>query len=294
MIREAKASLLHGDTECLFASVEAAIRFQQENGLAGRSKVVAYNQAYYQALAEEIARWPYADDNDPRRYEDHTNLHPQCPGLETVYIPGGEFVMGSTGYDNEKPRHHVRVAPFYIGKYPITQSQWEAIMGENPSYFKGNPALPVENVSWNDAKSFCEKIAKATGQDYRLPTEAEWEYACRAGTTGDYAGDLIEIAWYNNNSDYRTHPVGRLNPNDWGVHDMHGNVWEWCEDDWHGSYDGAPADGSAWVDTPTRGSYRVIRGGCWYNLAVSCRSASRIFDSPDYHDVNVGFRVVIG
>ncbi len=215
--------------------------------------------------------------------------------LEMIFVPGGSFKMGSPegeGYDSERPQHEVTVPGFYLGKYQVTQAQWEAVMGKNPSHFKGDPALPVENVTWNDAKEFCEKLAKVTGQAYRLPSEAEWEYACRAGTTGDYAGDLDAMAWHSKNSGGKTHPVGQLQHNAFGLYDMHGNVWEWCEDDWHGSYAGAPTDGRAWVDTPSRGSLRVARGGGWRDNAVFCRSASRYRLSPGYRDDYLGFRLL--
>ena len=215
--------------------------------------------------------------------------------LEMIYVPGCSFKMGSPegeGYDSERPQHDVTVSGFYIGKFQITQAQWEAVMGKNPSHFKGDPALPVESVSWNEAKQFCEKLAQMTGKAYRLPSEAEWEYACRAGTTGDYAGDLDAMAWYSENSGGKTHPVGQKQPNAFGLYDMHGNVWEWCEDDWHDSYAGAPTDGRVWVHTPSRGSYRVDRGGSWYDIAVLCRSAYRLRYAPGDRIDNLGFRLL--
>ncbi len=215
--------------------------------------------------------------------------------LEMIFVPGGSFKMGSpkgVGGDYERPQRNVTVPDFYIGKYQVTQAQWEAVMGKNPSYFKGDPDLPVENVSWNDAKQFCEKLTKMTGENYRLPSEAEWEYACRAGTTGDYAGDLDAMAWYSENSGGKTHPVGQKQHNAFGLYDMHGNVWEWCEDDWHDSYAGAPKDGRAWVDTPSRGSVRVFRGGGWHYGAVACRSASRGSYAPGIRCHNLGFRLL--
>jgi formylglycine-generating enzyme required for sulfatase activity len=217
--------------------------------------------------------------------------------LEMIFVPGGSFRMGSStgkGLDDERPQHDVIVPDFYIGKYQITQAQWEAVMNKNPSHFTYDLALPVENVSWNDAKQFCEKLSKMMSKAYRLPSEAEWEYACRAGTTGDYAGDLDAMAWHWNNSSGKTHPVGQKQPNAFGIYDMHGNVWEWCEDVWHANYDGAPTDNSAWLRNGAS-SGRVVRGGSWdYNKSV-CRSAKRnYYYPPDAHYVNIGFRVVVG
>ncbi len=201
-----------------------------------------------------------------------------------VTIPAGSFMMGSPdtdqdAWDHEKPQHLVNVKAFAIGKYPVTQGQYKAVMGSNPSRFQGNPNRPVECVSWYDATKFCEKLSQLTGKQYRLPSEAEWEYACRAGTStcyyfGDDAGQLRNYAWFGDNSgnslidseglwdsepDWkiyhekildngcRTKSVGHKLPNQWGLHDMHGNVWEWCLDHWHDNYKGAPTDGSAWV-----------------------------------------------
>jgi formylglycine-generating enzyme required for sulfatase activity len=215
--------------------------------------------------------------------------------LEMIFVPGGTFKMGAPkgkGNDGERPQHDVTVPDFYIGKYPITQAQWKATMGKNSSHFKGDPTLPVEIVLWNDAKKFCEMISQITGKAYRLPSEAEWEYACRAGTTGDYAGDLDAMAWYSNNSGGKTHPVGRKQPNAFGLYDMHGNVWEWCEDVWHANYDGAPVDGSPWLSGGS--SYRMLRGGSWGVNSVYCRSAHRYNNAPGNSNNNLGFRIVVG
>ncbi|CCI09626.1 SUMF1/EgtB/PvdO family nonheme iron enzyme [Microcystis aeruginosa] len=223
--------------------------------------------------------------------------------LEMVGLPAGQFLMGSPDSDPdasdfEKPQHQVQVNSFAIGKYPVTQAQYQAVMGTNPSFFKNNPQNPVENVNWNDAQAFCQKLSQITGKTYRLPTEAEWEYACRAGTTtryyfGDDANQLGDYAWYKANSQQTTHPVGQKKPNAWGLYDMSGNVWEWCEDDWHDNYIGAPKDGSAWLTNDN--DYQIVRGGSWYDDPNSCRSAYR-FDH--YHRVSnfnlVGFRVVCG
>lgn len=180
-----------------------------------------------------------------------------------VYIPGGSFLMGapeteegSRSRDSERPQHRVEIAPFYMGRYPVTQAQYQAVMGENPSYFKGENN-PVERVSWHKAKEFCQKLSEQTGKTYRLPSEAQWEYACRAGTTTPfYFGETIstDLANYDGNSRYgngkkgvyriKTTPVRSFPPNAFGLYDMHGNVWEWCEDIWHKNYEGAPNDGS--------------------------------------------------
>jgi len=237
-----------------------------------------------------------------------TNSSPQIltetlPGnikLEMVKIPAGSFLMGSadndeSDYGNEKPQHRVNLQEFYLGKYPVTQEQYQAIMRNNPSDFKDNPKNPVENVRWNDAEYFCQKLSEKTGKNYRLPSEAEWEYACRAGTqTRYYFGDdetqLGEYAWYRENSGGKTHPVGQKKPNDWGLYDMSGNVWEWCEDGWHKNYENAPTDGTAWNDNHSLTNLRVLRGGSWNAALGACRSACRFFNVN--RDFNFGFRVV--
>ncbi len=217
--------------------------------------------------------------------------------LEMVYIPGGTFIMGSPNdeagrEDDESPQHQVTVPAFYAGKYPITQAQWEAVMGNdpsyfNPSYFKGEKR-PVEQVSWYDAVEFCEKLSQTTGKTYRLLSEAEWEYACRAGTTTPFHfGETItpELVNYNGNE---STDVGSFPPNAFGLYDMHGNVWEWCSDKWLDNYDGAPTDGSSWE---SGNNYRMGRGGWWGNDLKNCRSAVRSYDSPIYGELFNGFRV---
>ena len=222
--------------------------------------------------------------------------------LEMVGLPAGKFLMGSPdsaiyASDEEKPQHQVQVNSFAIGKYPVTQAQYEAVMGTNPSWFKNNPQNPVEKVSWDDAQAFCQKLSQITGKTYRLPTEAEWEYACRAGTTtryyfGDDASQLGDYAWYRGNSQAKTHPVGQKRANAWGLYDMSGNVWEWCEDNWHDNYIGAPTDGSAWLKNGND-NRSPLRGGSWGSIPTYCRSAFRDLIIRrvlrlDY----VGFRVV--
>ncbi|MFN0085906.1 MAG: SUMF1/EgtB/PvdO family nonheme iron enzyme [Blastocatellia bacterium] len=220
--------------------------------------------------------------------------------IEMVPLPGGTFLMGSVrdeslNYDIESPQHRVTVSPFLIGKYEVTQAQWKAVMGEknNPSRFQGDD-LPVEYVSWNEAQEFCSILTKMTGKTWRLPTEAEWEYAARVGTTGQYAGNLDAMAWYGKNSGGRTHPVGTMRPNRWGLHDIYGNVGEWCGDRYSRSYYGELQKQGVAIDPrgPANGSVRVIRGCGWGSSDVDCRSASRGSWTPIHRDDALGFRLV--
>jgi formylglycine-generating enzyme required for sulfatase activity len=213
---------------------------------------------------------------------------------DMVLVKGGTFQMGSNEHDSKKPIHSVTLADFEIGKYPVTQKLWMDIMGQNPSYYEGED-LPVENVSWKDVKDFLQKLnARFPGMDYRLPTEAEWEYAARGGEKGakdkyDYAGgnELDELGWYSINSGGETHPVGRKKPNQLGLYDMSGNVWEWCQD-WYGDY---PTGSQTNPAGPTSGSYRVIRGGSWRGDPAYCRVAFRSYGTPGLRYSNVGFRL---
>jgi len=218
--------------------------------------------------------------------------------LDMVLIPAGSFTMGDdSGGSDEKPAHRVRITkPFYLGKYEVTQEQWQAVMGDNPSNFKG-PKNPVEEVSWDDCQGFLAKLnAKhaGTGRQFTLPTEAQWEYACRAGSTtqfsfGDDEASLDEYAWFSDNSDSQTHPVGQKKANAWNLYDMHGNVWEWCQDRYDsGYYANSPTNDPS---GPALGSNRVNRGGGWCNYARSCRSASRDGYSPGYRLNYLGFRL---
>jgi formylglycine-generating enzyme required for sulfatase activity len=224
-------------------------------------------------------------------------------GMEFVWIPPGNFMMGAenggdykkpvhNGDDYEKPVHRVTISEgLYMGKYEVTQAQWQAVMGNNPSQFKGDN-LPVAEVSWDDAIAFIARMnAQNDGYTYRLPSEAEWEYAARAGTTGDYAGDLDAMAWYSANSGNKTHSVGTKLPNAFGLFDMHGNVWEWCQDWYHNTYAGAPADGSAWLSGGEQHD-RVLRGGSWDDYANYCRSAFRRWYAPNGRGFGFGLRVV--
>lgn len=206
--------------------------------------------------------------------------------------------MGSEkGSDDEKPVHAVRVPPFYVGRTEVTQAQWRAVMGSLPDVGFPGDDRPVERVSWQEAKVFCRRLSEVTGYQFRLPTEAEWEYAARGGTTTEYSfGDdpdeLGRYAWFNQNSDNQTHPVAKKLPNPFGLFDVHGNVWEWCEDPWHSNYEGAPADGSAW-NSGGDDTFRVLRGGSW-SCDLSLRSATRLNVSPVYRSDDNGFRVVVG
>ena len=239
--------------------------------------------------------------------------------LEMVYIPDGTFMMGSPsgeGTDREKPQHEVTVQSFLMGKYSVTQAQWKRVaalpkvnrdLKTDPSHFKGDKR-PVEQVSGNDVVEFFDRLSEYTNKQYRLPSEAEWEYACRAGTTTPFHfGETItsELANYNGNSTYAFAPkgknrretieVGSFPPNAFGLYDMHGNVWEWCQDTWHESYKGAPSDASAWIDNDNQ--YRILRGGSWLYYPKDCRSASRNYDVRAERcniDYDIGFRVVCG
>ena len=214
------------------------------------------------------------------------------PACEFVLVPGGTFTMGSPPQEfgrgeDEGPQHDVTLQPFLLARTEITQQVWEAVMGANPASFKG-PRRPVETISWGEAQSFCEK----TG--LRLPSEAESEYASRRGSTsrypsGDNDGDLIEVGWYASSSGRETHPVAGRKPNAFGLLDMQGNVWEWCQDVHQDGYEGAPSDGSAW-EADAKGK-RVYRGGSTYTIASSCRSAKRGRTSPGKRDPYIGFRV---
>ncbi|RKZ50626.1 MAG: hypothetical protein DRQ99_33710, partial [Candidatus Parabeggiatoa sp. nov. 3] len=239
--------------------------------------------------------------------------------LEMVYIPGGTFMMGAPKNEigrssDEGPQHKVTVKPFLMGKYPITQAQWIAVRGNNPSNYKGDNR-PVERVSWHDCVEFCKRLFDKTGKAYRLPSESEWEYACRAGTTTPfYFGKTIttDLANYNGRSTYASGPsgvyrgettdVGSFPPNAFGLYDMHGNVWEWCADLWHDNYDGAPTDGSAWLENKSeKGTLeyltncnetkkRLFRGASFYYVPDGCRAAYRNGGSWDFRSRLIGFR----
>jgi formylglycine-generating enzyme required for sulfatase activity len=212
--------------------------------------------------------------------------------LQFVRIAPGEFTMGAaTGPAGEQPPHQVRLtAAFDLGKYEVTQAQWQALMDSNPSHFVG-PDRPVDSVSWDDTQEFLKRLNAADPtHHYRLPTEAEWEYAARAGTTGDYPGELDQIAWYYSNANQETHPVGQKRPNPWGLYDTHGNVWEWCQD-WYDRnyYATSPA---ANPPGPAEGVNKVLRGGSWGGNVIYSRSSVRIGFVPSQKNAYYGFRVL--
>ena len=216
-----------------------------------------------------------------------------------MYVKGGTFTMGATSEQgseadsDEKPTHSVTLSSFYICKYEVTQALWKAVMGSNPSSFKGDN-LPVETVSWDDCQTFIRKLNAMTGKNFRLPTEAEWEFAARGGNNSrgyKYAGsnNIETVAWYDDNSGSKTHVVGTKSPNELGIYDMSGNVLEWCQD-WKGSYSSASQTNPTGASS---GSYRVLRGGGWCYLARSCRSSGRGSFTPDGRGSNYGLRLVL-
>lgn len=217
-------------------------------------------------------------------------------GMKLVYIPAGEFAMGSSvdekGRQGDELQHIVRLTlPFWIGATEVTQGQWKAVMGINRSHFEGD-GLPVEKVSWQDATAFCKKLSEKEGRRYRLPSEAEWEYACRAGATDAFSGtgNIDDMGWYESNSEGRTHPVGTKKPNAWGLYDMHGNVSEWCGDIYAADY---PRELVVDPAGAAEGTYRVIRGGSWNYFSGGCRCAARSSAPSSYQFRHTGFRVVM-
>ena len=239
--------------------------------------------------------------------------------LDMVFIQGGTFQMGSPPEESERrnsegPQHSVTVPDMFVGKYPVTQAQWRIVadypqvnieLKPNPSNFEGD-SLPVEQVSWDEAVEFCDRLTLKTGRTYRLPNEAQWEYACRGGKSSPFAfGKTLTTDLANYNGDYTyddgpkgeyretTTPVGTFSANAYGLYDMHGNVFEWCEDHWHDDYDGAPEDGIAWLENGSKSdAARVLRGGSWLNNPWVCRSAFRISLAAGTRNIGIGFRVV--
>ena len=267
-------------------------------------------------LRQEGGRW--CTERRPVQVEGYQEQLGQGVALTLVKIPAGNFLMGSPPNepersDDEGPPHKVTLDAFFLGQTPITQAQWKEVadwqkveldLKPDPSHFKG-ANRPVERVNWFDAIEFCRRLSQRTGQRYGLPSEAQWEYACRAGsTTPFHCGETVtpELANYNGNSTYgggtkgsyrkETTDVGSFPANAWGLHDMHGNVWEWCGDHWHGTYDFAPGDDQSWlIPAAAAEERRLLRGGSWGDYPGNCRSACRGGNDPDVANNGVGFRV---
>jgi formylglycine-generating enzyme required for sulfatase activity len=261
--------------------------FEAEQKLA-RERVAA--EAAQKVAAAEAARRAAANLRPGQVIKDCAD----CP--EMVVIPGGSFVMGADKNTDEKPPHPVTLRTFLMGKTEVTQSQWQAVMGSNPSRFGqcGNDC-PVEQVSWNDAQEFIGKLNQKTGLAYRLPSEAEWEYAARAGSATDWShgndeSRLADFAWFSANSGAKAQPVAQKRPNAFSLYDMHGNVWEWVQDCWQDSYRGAPADGSAW-SVGCSSNKRVLRGGSWDYNPANLRSAYRSWNTPGNRNYFSGLRL---
>jgi formylglycine-generating enzyme required for sulfatase activity len=236
----------------------------------------------------------------PDTFTEEINQNGKTLCFDMVKVEGGKFMMGSEERDREQPVHEVTAPDFYMAQCLVTQELYSFVMGENPSYFRGKQR-PVERVSWDDAQAFIRKLngLPQTKLTYRLPTEAEWEYAARSGIHWEkgfeYAGSdtIDEVAWYGENSRFETKGVGLKKPNQLGIFDMSGNVFEWCEDDWHNNYNNAPKDGSAWIDEPDRSALRILRGGYWYDDADISRVAYRNRNFPGNRSGSFGFRLAV-
>jgi formylglycine-generating enzyme required for sulfatase activity len=255
-----------------------------------RAALAVANERYEQQLAESAARqlaWSSTGEI--------VNDGPDCPDM--VLIPAGRFVMGSGagGEVYETPTHQVTLAAFLLGRTAITRGQWQAVMGSSPRDLKvGGMDLPMANVSWDDAQEFATRLSQKSGKTYRLPSEAEWEYAARVGSTGhwNFGDDELQLAthaWFSENSRGKAHPVGQKAASAIGLYDMHGNVWEWVQDTWHETYQGAPIDGSAWVRGGS--AERVLRGGSAKDYPRVLWSAFRHCGAPDDRSDNTGMRI---
>ena len=310
-----------GETHSVNLNHKVLIQKTLESQLERVMALATFEVVTVNARGEEIKAWWH----QARTFAEDLG---KGTSLEMVAIPGGTFLMGSLPdeegrYENEGPQHEVTVPPFFMGKYPVTQAQWRQVVAlprvnrrlkSNPSKFKGEDQNPVELVSWEDAIEFCDRLSAYTHHTYRLPTEAEWEYACRAGTTTPFHfGDTIttDLANYRGldwEYEGKTYPgnygegpygifrekvtaVGQFPPNAFGLYDMHGNVWEWCQDVRHDNYSGAPTDGSAWLEGGNQ-ERRLCRGGAWGLDPRDCRSAVRSFITPANRNFDIGFRVV--
>jgi formylglycine-generating enzyme required for sulfatase activity len=278
------------EDDILRAEAKGRIEYwQAEKVRTEEAKVVEKRRQAEEAAAKKEAA--KTGSSSGSTYTDPTT------GMEFVFVKGGCYQMGDTfgdGYEFEKPVHEVCVGDFYIGKYEVTQGQWRKVMGSNPSHFTGcGDNCPVEHVSWDDSQNFLGKLSEKGGKGYRLPSEAEWEYAARSGGKAEkYSGgnDLDSVAWYGSNSGSQTHPVGQKRPNGLGINDMSGNVWEWTGD-WYGEnyYGSSPRDNPRGA---SNGQYRALRGGSWYDAPQYARASYRIRGAPSGRGVNNGLRAV--
>ena len=261
-------------------------------------KIIEFETPTLDAEGEGLAWTPHS-------VEQFTENLGKAASLDMLVIPAGMFQMGSPphhGNPDEGPQHFVTIKSFMMGKFLVTQRQWKAVMGKLPSCrFKGED-LPVERVSWEDTQKFCQQLSKRTGRNYHLPSETQWEYACRAGTNTPFSfGETLttQVANFNGEHTFRDEPRGiyfhstneggKFPPNAFGIYDMHGNLWEWCEDNWLEDYSSSPRDGSAYQNHES--SYRVARGGSWHEPPNLCRSAARLYVLQSDADEFMGFRV---
>jgi len=259
--------------------------------------LLAYESVRVDARGQVVSRLPHTAQS-----------FVEPPGLEMVEIPAGRFSMGSPrsqGSDEERPQHLVSIGRFFLARGLVTQAQWQAVMGQRPPCRFSGDERPVENVAWGEAQAFCQRLARLTGRAYRLPSEAQWEYACRAGGSAPFhTGETLttDLANYCGEHTFRaepaglyrhvTTPAGMFPPNDFGLYDMHGNLWEWCADNWHADYSGAPASETAWHSGGDRAA-RPVRGGSWHDVPSACRSAARARYEAGQGDDFVGFRVAL-
>ena len=308
---EAEAARLAAEAEAerqrLLAEAEAERQRLEAEAEAERQRIAAEEEAERQRLlaeAEAERQRLFAEAEAKKAEEERIKSQPKTftvngVSFELLYVKGGTFTMGCTPEQNgdcnndEKPTHKVTLDDYYIGKFEVTQDLWVAVMGKNPSNKKGDD-LPVENVSWNDVQDFIRQLNQLTGENFSLPTEAQWEYAARGGCKSKgykYSGGNIlgNVAWYADNSGSTPHPVGTRDPNELGLYDMSGNVWEWCYD-WYGGYS---SESQTNPTGPTAGSIRVLRGGSWSYFAGLSRVSYRLYGQPGSRFSGRGFRLVL-
>lgn len=275
----------------LLTGVAALITALYTAGIIGSAKSATSSQKANTQAAQAAGKKEPPSPGGPKQGD---TMIESATGMKFIYVPKGCFMMGSNeGSDDEKPVHKVCVDAFWMGQYEVTQGQWQKIMGKNPAHFQKGNSYPVEQVSWDDSQEFIKKLNNKTEKSYRLPTEAEWEYACRGNGSGKYCGgdNVNDLAWYSKNSNDSTHPVGNKQANDFGLHDMSGNVWEWCADWYDEKYYASIFEENP--IGPLSGTNRILRGGGWLRSPVRCRSVRRHGDHPGYRDDHIGFRLTL-